>query len=158
MANMLNKMKGFLGLDDEYDDDMENETELENKKMKEEEEEEDLEPLVTSSRRAKVVNINNITTKSSNLTKISIIKPVEFDEATNICDNLKDRQIVVVNTTLLDTKTAQRLLDFISGTSYALSGELQEVEKGVYILTPSNVEVSNELKSELSTKGIFNWK
>lgn len=156
MANVLNKMKGFLGLDDEYDDDFENEEELEDRKAKEEEEE-DLEPLVTSSRRAKVVNINNITSKS-NLTKISIIKPVEFDEATNICDNLKDRQIVVVNTTLLDTKTAQRLLDFISGSSYALNGELQEVEKGVYILTPSNVEVSNELKSELSTKGIFNWK
>lgn len=156
MANVLNKMKGFLGLDDEYDDDLENEEELEDRKAKEEEEE-DLEPLVTSSRRAKVVNINNITAKS-NLTKISIIKPVEFDEATNICDNLKDRQIVVVNTTLLDTKTAQRLLDFISGSSYALNGELQEVEKGVYILTPSNVEVSNELKSELSTKGIFNWK
>lgn len=156
MANVLNKMKGFLGLDDEYDDDLENEEELEDRKAKDEEEE-DLEPLVTSSRRAKVVNINNITAKS-NLTKISIIKPVEFDEATNICDNLKDRQIVVVNTTLLDTKTAQRLLDFISGSSYALNGELQEVEKGVYILTPSNVEVSNELKSELSTKGIFNWK
>lgn len=156
MANVLNKMKGFLGLDDEYDDELENEDELEDKRAKDDEEE-DLEPLVTSSRRAKVVNINNITAKS-NLTKISIIKPVEFDEATNICDNLKDRQIVVVNTTLLDTKTAQRLLDFISGSSYALNGELQEVEKGVYILTPSNVEVSNELKSELSTKGIFNWK
>ena len=70
---------------------------------------------------------------------------------------LKSRKIVLVNTTALETRIAQRLLDFISGSCFALGGELQEVEKGVYILSPSNVEVTNELKTELSSKAMFNW-
>jgi cell division inhibitor SepF len=45
----------------------------------------------------------------------------------------------------------------MGGASYALGGELQEIERGVYILSPSNVEVSNELKNELSSKGLFGW-
>jgi cell division inhibitor SepF len=86
-----------------------------------------------------------------------IIKPTVFEEVTDICDDLKNRKIVVVNTTSMDPKVAQRLLDFMGGASYALGGELQEVEKGVYILSPSNVEVTNELKNELSSRGLFNW-
>ncbi|MEQ8199778.1 MAG: cell division protein SepF, partial [Clostridiaceae bacterium] len=70
---------------------------------------------------------------------------------------LKSRKIVVINISALDLKVAQRLLDFVSGACFALAGELQEVERNVYILSPSNVEVTNELKSELSSKGIFNW-
>ena len=74
-----------------------------------------------------------------------------------ICDALKNRRIVLVNTTILEFKIAQRLLDFISGSCYALGGEVQQIEKGVYLLSPSNVEVTNELKNELSTKALFNW-
>ena len=47
------------------------------------------------------------------------------------------------------------MLDFLIGTIYALEGGLQPVEKGVFILTPSNIEVSNELKNELTSKGYF---
>ena len=48
-------------------------------------------------------------------------------------DNLKSRKIVVVNTTALDPKVGQRLLDFVGGVCYALGGDLQQIEKGVYI-------------------------
>ena len=63
----------------------------------------------------------------------------------------------VKHTSALERRIAQRLLDFVSGACFALAGELQEIERGVYILSPSNVEVTNELKSELSSKGMFNW-
>ncbi|WP_040211918.1 cell division protein SepF [Clostridium polynesiense] len=148
-AKMINKMKEFLGLD-EYDEMEEYEEEYE----EEIEEKEDFEPVIPSGRKApnKVVNIH---TASS--AKVSIVRPIDFAEATEICDDLKNRKIIVINTTSLDLKIAQRLLDFVSGACYALGGEFQEVEKGVYILSPSNVEVTKELKSELSSKGIFNW-
>ena len=113
----------------------------------------DIESLMSANKKqSKVVNIH--TTSS---VKVVIIKPEDFDEATTICDSLKSRKIVVVNTTSLEPKTGQRLLDFIGGACYALCGDLQQVEKGVYIISPSNIEVNNELKSELSSKGIFNW-
>lgn len=143
-GKVLNKMMGLLGLEDDVEEIEEDET------MVDEQEE----PVVMSSKKQnKVVNIHTNATA-----KVVIIKPKDFEEAANICDNLKNRKIVVVNISELDAKVAQRFLDFMGGASYALSGDLQEVERGVYILSPSNVEVSKELKSELSSKGIFNWK
>lgn len=147
-AKVLNKMWGFLGLEDEYDEEYEEETGIE----EEREELETIMPTSTSKRQqGKVVNIHTAVSA-----KVTIIKPTVYEEATDICDDLKNRKIVVVNTTSLDAKVAQRMLDFMGGASYALGGELQEIEKGVYILSPSNVEVTNEFKNELS-KGLFNW-
>ncbi len=150
MSNVLSKVKSLLGFEDyeEYDD--YEEEEFENR-IKEDEEEE-IEPVITNKKNSKVVNIH-----TSSTTKVTITKPVDYEEATEICEALKNRRIVLVNTTVLELKIAQRLLDFISGSCYALGGELQQIEKGVYILSPSNVEVTNELKNELSSKALFNW-
>lgn len=151
-AKMLNKMMGFLGLEEDV--------ELEEREEKEENFEDnniggDVESIFNSTKKQNNNKVVNIHTAAS--AKVVIIKPNDYDEAANICDNLRNRKIVVVNTSALEAKIAQRLLDFIGGACYALSGELQQVEKGVYILSPSNVEVSNDLKSELSSKGILNW-
>jgi Uncharacterized protein conserved in bacteria len=145
-AKMVDKVKGLFGFgefDDEYED-------FEDDELMDEEE--DVEPIISNKKSNKVVNIH-----TSSSAKVTIKKPTVYDDATEICEALKARRIVVINSTALETKIAQRLLDFVSGACYALAGELQEVEKGVYILSPSNVEVTNELKSELSSKGIFNW-
>lgn len=148
MSNVLSKVKSLLGFEDyeEYDDYEDEDYE------KEVIDEDEVEPVITNKKNSKVVNIH-----TSSATKVTITKPVDYEEATEICEALKNRRIVLVNTTLLETKIAQRLLDFISGSCYALGGELQQIEKGVYILSPSNVEVTNELKNELSSKALFNW-
>jgi cell division inhibitor SepF len=147
---MINKMMGFLGLEEDIDIEENGERE----EIVREEEVGQVESLFNSSKKQanKVVNIHTAASA-----KVVIIKPSDYDEAANICDNLRNRKIVVVNTTSLEPRIAQRLLDFIGGACYALSGELQQVEKGVFILSPSNVEVSNDLKNELSSRGILNW-
>jgi cell division inhibitor SepF len=149
-AKMINKMMGFLGLEEDIEIE---EDDVKEESMKEEEVEQ-VESIFASSKK-KQNNVVNIHTAAS--AKVVIIKPNDYDEAANICDNLRNRKIVVVNTTSLESKIAQRLLDFIGGACYALGGELQQVEKGVFILSPSNVEVSNDLKNELSSRGILNW-
>jgi len=148
MSNVLSKVKSLLGFEDyeEYDDYEDEEYE------KEMVEDEEVEPVITNKKNSKVVNIH-----TSSATKVTITKPVDYEEATEICEALKNRRIVLVNTTVLELKIAQRLLDFISGSCYALGGELQQIERGVYLLSPSNVEVTNELKNELSSKALFNW-
>lgn len=153
MAKMMNKMMGWLGLEEDIETE-EKEDMLDNMNMKEIEES-NVEPIFNSSKKQNGSKVVNIHTASS--AKVVIIKPSDYDEAANIADNLRNRKIVVVNTTVLDSKVAQRLLDFISGASYALGAELQQIEKGVYILSPSNIEVSNDLKNELSSRGILNW-
>lgn len=152
MSNMLNKIKGFfVGDDYDYDDEYD---EIDDEMMDSEVEDDDtIEPVISSSKKNnKVVNIH-----TSASAKVVISKPMVYDDATEICDALKNRKIVVINTSALENRVAQRLLDFVSGSCYALSGELQEIERGVYLLSPSNVEVTNELKSELSSKALFNF-
>lgn len=150
MSDMKSKFKSFLGFGgyDEFDEEYDDLDEFEG----EEEIEEAIEPVIQNKKNSKVVNIH-----TSSSAKVNITKPVAYEEATEICDALKNRRIVLVNTTSLEIKIAQRLLDFISGSCYALGGELQEIEKGVYLLSPSNVEVTNELKNELSSKALFSW-
>ena len=148
MSKILSKVKSLLGFEDYEDYDEYEDEEYENQMN----EEEEIEPVITNKKNSKIVNIH-----TSSTTKVTITKPVDYEEATEICEALKNRRIVLVNTTVLELKIAQRLLDFISGSCYALGGELQQVEKGVYILSPSNVEVTNELKNELASKAVFNW-
>ncbi|KEI02117.1 cell division protein SepF [Clostridium botulinum] len=147
---MLNKVMDFLGLEEEIDEI----EEMDNEALNEENGE--IENIFDASnvrnQKGKVVSIHTAAS-----TKVIILKPMDYDAAIEICDNLKARKIIVVNMTSLESKIAQRLLDFIAGASYALGGSLDEIDKGVYIISPSNVEITNELKNELSSKGILNW-
>lgn len=149
-GKVINKMMGFLGLEDDVSEEAEDSLRGEDEST-ENGGEAEIEPSF-SKKNNRIVSIH--TTISA---KVRIVKPASFEEAADIIDELKSRKIILVNTTELDTKIAQRLLDFMGGASYALGGDLQEIEKGVYILSPSNVEVNNELKNELSSKGLFNW-
>ncbi|MGG7058656.1 cell division protein SepF [Clostridium nigeriense] len=147
MGNMFGKFKEIIGLG-EYEDDFDDleETEVE------EEVQEEIEPIISKQKGNKVVNIHTASTA-----KVMVTKPLNYDDAREIADAIKARKIVLVNATTLETKTAQRLVDFISGSCYVLGATLQEIEQRVYLLSPSNVEVTNELKNELSSKALFNW-
>jgi len=146
-GKVLNKMMGILGMEDNYDDYDEQENVVDEK---EEQEENDYDLL--NSKKGKILNIH-----TSSSIKVEIVKPYDFEEATSVCESLKKRKIIVINTTALDNKIAQRFLDFIGGACYISGGELQEVEKGIYIISPSNVEIDNSLKTELSSKGVFSF-
>jgi cell division inhibitor SepF len=151
-GKVINKMMGFLGLEDDLEEDIE--VAEENEERRAVNGISEVEPVLSSSKRQnKVVSIH--TTIAA---KVKIVKPTTYEEAADICDELKNRKIVVINTTGLESRIAQRLLDFMGGASYALGGDLEEVERGIYILSPATVEVSSDLKNELSGKGLFNWK
>lgn len=145
MSNVFGKIKEIIGMGDEYEEEYE---ELE----EQEEENEDVEPIIAKSNGNKVVPIH-----STSATKVMVTKPSGYDDAREIAESIKARKIVLVNATGLETKIAQRLVDFISGSCYVLGASLQEIEHRVYLLSPSNVEVTNELKNELSSKALFNW-
>ena len=113
--NVFSKVKSLLGFD-EYDEGYDD-YEVDEYESETGEEEDSIEPVITSKKNVnnKVVNIH-----TSSSIKVTITKPVDYEEATEICEALKNRRIVLVNTTALELKIAQRLLDFISGSCYAL--------------------------------------
>lgn len=148
---MFNKFIEAIGLGNS--DDGLNEEDMEEGFEESEEENIDIDTFTANKKSNKIVNIH-----TANSAKVVIIKPQEYDEATAIVDNLKVRKIVLVNINGIEQKVGQRILDFLIGAVYSLEGDLQQVEKGVFILCPSNVEITNDLKCELSSKGLFSWQ
>lgn len=142
-SSFINKVLDIFGMgEDDESDDVE---------MEPVEDDEQLE-VFPNNKKGKVVSIH------SNINaKVVVVEPVEYEEITTICDNLKNRKIVIVNLGNLDTKLAQRFVDFAGGAAYALDGDIQEVSPGVILLTPNTVDVSSEVRDELSGKGLFSW-
>jgi cell division inhibitor SepF len=147
-GKMINKVMGFLGLEDEMDEEVE--------EVKEDPEDNDVE-LFSGNNKSSNVQSKVVSIHTSSTAKVLIVKPDSYEQAMVICDDIKNRKIAVINITEMEQRTAQRFLDFMGGATYAIGGDIQEVEKGVYIISPSNVEVTNELKSELTGKGLFDW-
>ena len=73
--------------------------------------------------------------------KMIVYHPVSYEDAQNIIDNLKSRKPVIVNMEELDVAAAQRILDFISGAIYALSGTIAKISRGIFAVAPTNYDV-----------------
>jgi cell division inhibitor SepF len=88
--------------------------------------------------------------------RLHIVAPSDFNEgAKEMGDRFKARAPVIMNLSLVDKHVAKRLLDFASGLTYGLSGRMQKVGEGVFLLTPPGVEVSAEEKRRLRETGIL---
>ena len=82
--------------------------------------------------------------------KPTVVAPASFDAAKDVADRFKADQPVVMDLSDADRDLARRLIDFSSGMCYALGGNMERVTPGVYLLTPSGVEVSGEERRRLS--------
>ena len=74
--------------------------------------------------------------------KVMIIEPGSFDDAQQVANCLKEKRPVVINFENTEEEAAKRIIDFVSGTTYALSGEIKKVGHNVFLCAPSNVNVS----------------
>lgn len=74
--------------------------------------------------------------------QITTIKPKDFDDARTVANCLRDKIPVVINFEETDTSEAKRIIDFISGTIYAVNGAIKKVSQNVFICAPNNVTVT----------------
>ncbi|MCR5688100.1 MAG: cell division protein SepF [Lachnospiraceae bacterium] len=86
----------------------------------------------------------------SNGMEVCVIKPTSVDDARQITDTLLDNHTVLLNMEGLDVDMAQRIIDFTSGSTYAIEGNLQKISHYIFILTPKNVDVSGDFQEILS--------
>lgn len=87
--------------------------------------------------------------------KPSVIAPRSFNHAQEVADRFKASQPVILNLQGVEKELSRRLLDFCSGICYALGGHMEKVAARVYLLTPSNVEVSAEERRRLQERGLY---
>ena len=76
--------------------------------------------------------------------EVCVIKPTSVDDAREITETLLENRTVVLNVEGLDVDIAQRIIDFASGSCFAISGNLQKISNYIFIITPPNVDVSGD--------------
>ena len=101
-------------------------------------------------RRNKVVNIHATTQL-----KVVLVKPERFENASEIADHLKEKRTVVVNLESTNKDIARRLIDFLSGVTYANEGKIKRVAANTYIITPYHVDIMGDLIDELESSGLY---
>ncbi len=82
--------------------------------------------------------------------EVCVFKPTLFEEAREITDTLLGNCTVVLNFEGLDVEVAQRIIDFTSGSCYAIGGNLQKVSNYIFIVTPKSVDISGDFQDILS--------
>jgi len=85
--------------------------------------------------------------------KVHVVAPSRFGDAKEIADVLKGNRPVIVNLQVADRDLQRRMIDFCSGVTYALSGEMEKVADEVFLLAPTNVKVSDEERQRLQERG-----
>ena len=86
---------------------------------------------------------------------VHVVEPQGFNDAQELGDRLKANQAVVLNLRGIDRELQRRLIDFSSGLAYAVGGTMRKVDDHVFLLTPTNVEVSQEDKERLQARGLY---
>jgi len=87
--------------------------------------------------------------------KVHVVAPDGFNDAQEIGDKLKANQPVILNLQGVNRDLSRRLIDFASGLTYGLGGQMERVAEQVFLLTPSNVEVPAEEKRRLQERGLY---
>lgn len=144
MAKILDKVIGIMGFADDEDDEELLEVEERETNVQEE-------ARPSSRKSAQVVSIH-----TQKQVKVVVLEPTSFDESQNIADQLKNRRPVIVNLENADHGLAKRIVDFVSGATYALGGNMQKVGQGIFLFVPNNIDISGESHETIKEKG-FSW-
>ncbi|MCE4956865.1 cell division protein SepF [Macrococcoides caseolyticum] len=94
-----------------------------------------------------VVNIHE--TPSTGMSKVCLFEPRVFSDTQDIADELKNRRATLVNLQRIDKISAKRIIDFLSGTVYAIGGDIQRIGVDIFLCTPDNVEVAGSITEML---------
>ena len=86
--------------------------------------------------------------------KMILLEPRAYSESQQIADHLKKRNTVVVNLKRVTQEQAKRIVDFLSGTLYAIGGDLQKIGGGIFLCTPNNINVQGKITEETEGKDI----
>ena len=114
----------------------------------------------------KLEGIEPKTKKSSNLVnlptaqkqiKVMVVEPFSFDDAQHVADHLRNRKPVVINLENTDQDVAKRMVDFISGTTYAINGSIRKVGNNIFLCAPNNVDVAFSSRDEDLDNSVLPW-
>lgn len=136
--SIMDKLKNVVGVEEDYDDDFITKSNFNDNAA----------PSKVSGN--KVVSI-----PATTQLKVVLVKPENFEDASDIADHLNEKRTVVLNLESTNKEIARRLVDFLSGVAYANNGQIKRVANSTFIITPYNVDVMGDLLDELENNGVF---
>lgn len=83
-----------------------------------------------------------------------MVKPTSIEDAREICDFLLSGKAVVLNMEGIHMEVAQRIIDFTSGATYSMNGNLQKISNYIFIATPESVELSGDFQDLLNNGSV----
>ena len=90
--------------------------------------------------------------------KMVISQPTNFEQSEEICNFLKEKKSVIVNLEYVNKEVARRIVDFISGGVFALDGHIQKISNSIFLIAPTNYEITNEMaREEIKSKLSVSW-
>ncbi len=170
MANIIDKFLNSMKLnddEDEYEDDFDMEEDFEEeepprpsrfgrKKASRIREEEDMDLPAEKEQRPlrmrRSAGSNVMPMRSRSNMEVCMVKPTSIDDAREVCDILLSGRAVVINMEGVHVELAQRIIDFTSGACYSMNGNLQKISNYIFIVTPSNIELSGDFQDMVGTK------
>ena len=142
----------FYNEDYGYEDDYEEEpVRKSSRREKKREKEEPVEEYTPDERipktSPKVTPIRPVKKSAGSGMEVCVIKPTSVEDAREITETLLANRTVVLNVEGLDVEIAQRIIDFTSGSCFAISGNLQKISNYIFIITPASVDISGDFLS-----------
>ena len=148
---LMNKVWDLFGMDSADNEEYEEENVYDYDNTEEEEVED---KKLFGRNKNKVVSMP----QSSQAIRMVISQPTTFEQSDEICSFLKEKKSVIVNLEYVNKDVARRIVDFISGGVYALDGYIQKVSNSIFLVAPSNYEITNEMaREEMKSKLSVSW-
>lgn len=145
---LIDNIKNILTIppEDEYDEEIEEVEEKEEPKRRPVVQE----PVKRNDPPAKILGGGKAKTVSYNPTQMQVVlvKPERYEDVTSIADHLNDGKTVVLNLESADRDLSRRIVDFLSGATYANHGNMRKVSKGTFLIVPNGVDMMGELMLE----------
>ncbi|WP_407389612.1 cell division protein SepF [Carnobacterium jeotgali] len=159
---MLSNFTQFFGLNDEEEFEVEqvadNKEKIQLSAKKNDEKRELKNQRAFNTRREsattnKVVSMKN--PENPYQSKIVVFEPRVYSEVQEIADLLLSNQSVILNFTRIEEDQAKRIVDFLTGTIYAISGDIQRIGEEIFLCTPKNVEIDGVLSDVMQEKEFY---
>ncbi|MFD2116210.1 cell division protein SepF [Paenibacillus yanchengensis] len=157
--SVMNKFMNLLGLHEE-------EEVVEREKINDSTDESEQEQSIFESRRqAKATQVHSGSTAAANNVvsihsqknmRVVLNEPRSYDEAQEIADHLRARKSVIVNLQRVRGDLALRIVDFLSGTVYALNGSISKLGPNIFLCTPDSVEIQGAITEMLAEDNDYN--
>ncbi|MDZ7837165.1 MAG: cell division protein SepF [Actinomycetota bacterium] len=154
MSGILRKTFAFLGFSDPDEYEEEHSLDEENNDEYDVKEKYYGSRIGSSRAKRKVSFLTGV--KPEPKSRVFIAEPHNFEDMQVIGQNFKSAIPVIINLQNTNTELSKRIIDFCSGLSFALEGNIQKVADRVFLITPYNVEVTSKDRELLKEKGLFN--